>query len=87
MGGTKNGRSQGHENGVNNHTQKPLKTGWLDWETVHSRLLPPFLRDNEYLIDFHRPQLFSAKQCFTSLFRIHTETGNIWSHLIGKILC
>ena len=24
-------------------------------------------------------------ECFKSIFRIHTETGNIWTHLLGQV--
>jgi len=33
----------------------------------------------------HRPELGNFAACFRSIFRIHTETGNIWTHLIGFI--
>jgi len=33
-----------------------------------------------------RPPLPSFSACFQSIFRIHTETGNIWTHLIGTVL-
>ena len=28
---------------------------------------------------------FSMSECFKSIFRIHTETGNIWTHLLGQV--
>nr|BAE91348.1 unnamed protein product [Macaca fascicularis] len=28
----------------------------------------------------------SFRACFKSIFRIHTETGNIWTHLLGFVL-
>ncbi len=46
--------------------------------------LPTFLRDNEYLEKYHRPQLNSVWECVHSIFRIHSETGNIWTHLFRK---
>ena len=46
--------------------------------------LPKWLRDNDFLIKGHRPPLNSFYMCFKSIFRIHTETGNIWTHLLGK---
>lgn len=60
-----------------------LNTGWRvvsHWE------LPQWLRDNDFLWHMHRPQLPSLKECFFSMFRIHTETGNIWTHFAGLIL-
>lgn len=33
----------------------------------------------------HRPPLPSFRVCFKSVFRIHTETGNIWTHLLGCV--
>lgn len=57
------------------------------WEVVHHHSLPHWLRDNDYLLRGHRPQLPTFRECFRSIFRVHTETGNIWTHLIGEILC
>jgi len=60
-----------------------INTGWRvvsHWE------LPAWLRDNDFLWHMHRPQLPSLKECFCSMFRIHTETGNIWTHFAGLIL-
>lgn len=51
---------------------------------LHHDALPSYLRDNEFLHRSHRPQLNSFIECFKSIFRIHTETGNIWTHLLGQ---
>lgn len=53
------------------------------WELMHHHHLPKWLKDNDFLIKGHRPQLNSFWECFKSIFRIHTETGNIWTHLLG----
>jgi adiponectin receptor len=55
------------------------------WRAMPHHALPSWLRDNEYLRSGHRPPLPSTKACLESLFRLHTETGNIWTHLIGAI--
>ena len=34
----------------------------------------------------HRPQIKSIKSCLKSIFSIHAETGNIWTHLVGAIV-
>lgn len=60
-----------------------FKTGW---ELIPHWHLPEWLKDNEFLWHFHRPQLHTFKQCFKSVFSIHTETGNIWTHLIGLLI-
>lgn len=46
-------------------------------------VLPDWLKDNDYLLHGHRPPMPSFRACFRSIFRIHTETGNIWTHLLG----
>lgn len=56
------------------------------WRVLPHNVLPNWLKDNEFLQDYHRPPMPSFKSCFRSIFRIHTETGNIWTHLIGFIL-
>ena len=56
------------------------------WTVVHHHHLPNWLRDNDFLIKGHRPPLNSVWACFKSIFRIHTETGNIWTHLLGMYI-
>ena len=56
-----------------------------DWKACHFDKLPDWMRDNEYLHFGHRPQLPEFAECFRSIFRIHSETGNIWTHLIGFV--
>lgn len=55
------------------------------WRVVPHHALPSWLQDNDYLLRGHRPQLKSFLACFQSIFRIHTETGNIWTHLLGAL--
>lgn len=52
---------------------------------MHHDHLPVWLKDNDFLINGHRPPLNSFGECFKSIFSIHTETGNIWTHLLGKL--
>lgn len=47
--------------------------------------LPKFLADNEYIQGGYRVH-FSFKLCLLSLFRMHNETLNVWTHLIGTLL-
>ena len=54
------------------------------WKAMPHHALPNWLRDNDFLLKGHRPPLPSIKACFKSIFRIHTETGNIWTHFIGE---
>ncbi|RWS28046.1 adiponectin receptor protein-like protein, partial [Leptotrombidium deliense] len=56
------------------------------WAVCHFSHLPQWLQDNDYLHWGHRPQLESFKECFWSIFRMHTETGNIWTHMIGCLI-
>ncbi|XP_023219196.1 adiponectin receptor protein-like [Centruroides sculpturatus] len=55
------------------------------WKVCHFSSLPRWLQDNDFLHRGHRPPLPSFSACFRSIFRIHTETGNIWTHLLGCI--
>lgn len=53
------------------------------WNVCNFQNLPQWLQDNDFLHTGHRPPLNSFQACFQSIFRIHTETGNIWTHLLG----
>lgn len=55
------------------------------WNVVHHHTLPDWLKDNDFLLRGHRTPTNSFVACFKSIFRIHTETGNIWTHLLGMI--
>eukprot|EP00057_Strongylocentrotus_purpuratus_P022983 XP_011677457.1 PREDICTED: adiponectin receptor protein [Strongylocentrotus purpuratus] len=58
----------------------------VTWKVTHHNFLPDWLKDNDYLHYHHRPPLPSFRTCFKSIFRIHTETGNIWTHLLVLLI-
>ena len=53
------------------------------WTALPFDKLPQWLQDNQYLTAQHRPPMNSFLGCTKSLFRMHTETWNIWTHLLG----
>lgn len=55
------------------------------YDLVHHSTLPQWLQDNEFHINMNRPPLPSFVECFKSVFKLHTETGNIWTHLVGCV--
>lgn len=58
---------------------------WLrGWQLLQFAQLPNWMKDNNFIIRGHRPALKSYWGCAKSIFRVHTETGNIWTHLLGK---
>jgi len=48
--------------------------------------LPDWLKDNDFLHASHRPPIPCIATCFKSVFAIHSETVNIWTHLIGSLI-
>ncbi|KAJ1965368.1 hypothetical protein H4R35_007068, partial [Dimargaris xerosporica] len=48
--------------------------------------LPAWMHDNAYILSGYRPPLLTYRRCFGSLFYLHNETGNIYSHLVGAVL-
>uniref|UniRef100_A0A8C2EMD3 Adiponectin receptor protein 1-like n=1 Tax=Cyprinus carpio TaxID=7962 RepID=A0A8C2EMD3_CYPCA len=71
---------------VSKNTMYLIKNNVRRWRVIPYHLLPDWLKDNDYLLQGHRPPMPSFRACFGSIFRIHTETGNIWTHLLGLIL-
>ncbi|CAI4228098.1 unnamed protein product [Auanema sp. JU1783] len=61
------------------------KTYQARWRVLKYENLPEWLQDNEFLRHGHRPPLPSFAECFKSIWALHTETGNIWTHLIGCV--
>ncbi|RIA86658.1 hemolysin-III related-domain-containing protein [Glomus cerebriforme] len=47
--------------------------------------LPTWLQDNRDILKGYRRPTFSYVKCVKSLFYIHNESVNIWSHLVGAI--
>lgn len=44
-----------------------------------------WLGDNHFLLQKHRPPANSVRECLISVASIHSETVNIWTHLIGAL--
>ena len=57
-----------------------------EWQTYYGKDLPYWMKDNKFLYSGYRPELKTFQACIKSIFRIHNESGNIWSHLIGLVL-
>ncbi|KAK9717639.1 inc metabolism membrane protein [Basidiobolus ranarum] len=47
--------------------------------------IPDYLKDNPYIQAKYRAY-YTYREAFASLFRIHNETGNIWTHLAGFLV-
>eukprot|EP00897_Mesotaenium_endlicherianum_P005331 jgi/Mesen1/4826/ME000243S03997 len=56
-----------------------------DCELVDFHAAPAYVRCNEYILRYYRAD-WSLKHTLLSLFDIHNETVNIWTHLIGFII-
>ena len=46
---------------------------------------PDFIKDNEYIKRGYRVNCDSVKKVTKSLFYLHNESVNVWSHLLGVI--
>lgn len=51
----------------------------------HMLLAPTFLLDNEYILHGYRINFNTKKKICRSLFQLHNETVNVWSHITGVI--
>ncbi|XVE86978.1 hypothetical protein DITRI_Ditri18aG0079100 [Diplodiscus trichospermus] len=54
----------------------------MRYQLVEYHSLPGYLRDNEYILGHYRSE-WPMKQVLLSIFTIHNETLNVWTHLIG----
>ncbi|KAM7266045.1 hypothetical protein ACFE04_003728 [Oxalis oulophora] len=57
----------------------------VKYQLVEYHSLPGYLRDNEYIVGHYRAD-WPLKQTLLSMFTIHNETLNVWTHLIGFFL-
>ncbi|KAL3983154.1 hemolysin-III related family protein [Acanthocheilonema viteae] len=75
-----------NEENTKRGTQVAVRRIWeARWKATNFELLPEWLQDNEFLRTGHRPPLPSFGSCFKSIFSLHTETGNIWTHMYGCV--
>ncbi|KAK8923530.1 hypothetical protein KSP39_PZI019744 [Platanthera zijinensis] len=51
--------------------------GLVDYDS-----LPEFLKHNEFIVNYYRSE-WPLRETLLSLFSIHNETLNVWTHLIG----
>jgi adiponectin receptor len=47
--------------------------------------IPEWLKGNPFILSYYRAG-YTTKQCFKSIFAMHNETLNIWTHLIGFLI-
>lgn len=57
----------------------------VKYQLIEYHSLPGFLRDNEFIVGHYRSE-WPLKQVLLSIFSIHNETLNVWTHLIGFFL-
>ncbi|GAB2269588.1 Heptahelical transmembrane protein 4 [Dionaea muscipula] len=55
------------------------------YQLIEYHSLPGFMRDNEFILGYYRSE-WPLKQVLLSVFTIHNETLNVWTHLIGFFL-
>ncbi|XP_078177575.1 heptahelical transmembrane protein ADIPOR3-like isoform X2 [Carex rostrata] len=55
------------------------------YQLVEYNSLPAYLKDNEYILRYYRSE-WPIRQTLLSIFTIHNETLNVWTHLIGFFL-
>lgn len=73
--------------GAMRHAEELIRRMMLtvSWTICHFHALPKWLQDNDFIWQGYRPPLPSFWDCIKSIFSIHTETGNIWTHMLGRI--
>jgi len=55
--------------------------------SLHSiSAMPPHLRFNKFVLSGYRPFPMTAIGCVRSMFQLHNETGNIYSHLVPLVV-
>jgi adiponectin receptor len=64
-------------------TKVEVKESWYIGE---QKDCPEFMKDNEYILGGYRIGFNSKRRILRSLFMVHNESVNVWSHLIGATL-
>jgi adiponectin receptor len=57
------------------------------WHTlIKFETLEHWRQDNHYIVNSYRKTANSYRRSYASVFQIHNETVNIWSHLLPAVL-
>ena len=54
----------------------------MEWEYLGYVDIPDWMQDNDLIKEYYRPQM-SFGLALATLFQLHNETVNVWSHLLG----
>ncbi|KAJ3101581.1 hypothetical protein HDU97_001260 [Phlyctochytrium planicorne] len=55
-------------------------------KTVTIQEMPSWYHDSSYIVSGYRKIQFTYRGCIRSLFYLHNESGNVYTHLIGALL-
>lgn len=55
-------------------------------ENANEAIVVPWQQDNEFILTSHRRATNSYLHSLQSVFRVHNETVNIWSHIVGAAI-
>ncbi|KAI7856247.1 hemolysin-III related-domain-containing protein [Circinella umbellata] len=77
-----------------NEQKKPLITPTTDidnkkqdqYKTLIWSEIPKWMRFNPYILSGYRPPSNNYITCIKSIFKLHNESLNIWTHLFGLII-
>ena len=56
------------------------------WTLIHWDDLDHWQQDNKHIQSYYRRASYNYRRSFASIFYLHNETVNIWSHLIPAVL-
>lgn len=56
------------------------------WALFSYEDMPTWLRDNEFILGGYRRPYSTWGECLKSLFKLHNESVNVWSHLFPMIV-
>ncbi|XP_020243814.1 heptahelical transmembrane protein 4-like [Asparagus officinalis] len=70
---------------IKDETKKEKSHNGCKCDLVNYNSLPDFLKHNEFVVNYYRSE-WPLKQTILSIFSIHNETLNIWTHLIGFLI-
>ena len=71
---------------MNNYRETLISGGVNENQLLIHENIPSWCQDNEYILNGYRECDRNFKFYFKSIFQLHNETLNIWTHLTGALL-
>ena len=69
-----------------NLSERARSSTSLNYSLLSYHEVPTWMQENAYILHYYLPVSTSTISCFKNIFKLHNQTGNIWTHLLPSLI-